>query len=732
MRAIILPFLSAILCFFAVPTFAQPRFDPADGHLTQLSDGTDFLENSTNALGLWKLEAAGVSLEPQQAKHFEWHQVSRGRWKLIWTDFGTNAPDLKVIVTVQTDGSVSRWNFALENFHPLQLQRIRFPRIPSLSRQTNEVLAVSHWMGELTRDPRAKFANGGRIEWDYPGALSLQCLALYQQDGPGLAFSCDDTAAYRKVLALFAEKTGALNYEMVHLVERDAAKGRRYEIPYAAVIKSFRGDWFTAAEWYRSWATNQPWARESRLKKHLQPDWILQTGMWVWNRGRSDGVLAPAEALEKQLGLPVSVFWHWWHGCAYDTGFPEYLPPREGNQSFTNTLRTAHEDGIHAIVYMNQRLWGMTTESWTNENAARFAVKTEAGTIHPEVYNTFTKLPCASMCMGTEFWRDKYAGLASSAINQLGVDGIYMDQACSSLSCFDTNHPHPPGGGRYWIQGFQKLSRDIRHRANRSVALGGEGCGEAWLPYLDVMLTLQVSKERYSGNNGWEPIPFFQAVYHPYAVFYGNYSSLTMPPYDDLWPKQFAPAEPLQLLDRKYARQFRMEQARAFAWGLQPTIANFLPSQLRDRPDETAFMMSLARLRMKFLKYFLHGTMLRAPELNAPEKTIDMSRLSIYAGQQGALKTFSGDYPTAIASAWRAPDGNVAITIVNMDDEPRTFALDLNRPEYGLTTRTQIFRTDDSGRQPLGDVDFKNPVQLKLNPSEACVLEFNSSRPSRP
>src|SRR5262249_40433131 len=161
-----------------------------------------------------------------------------------------------------------------------------------------------------------------------------------------------------------------------------------------------------------------------RLKRNLQPDWVLQTGMWVWNRGRSDGVLAPAEALEKQLGLPVSVFWHWWHGCAYDTGFPEYLPPREGNQSFTNALRAAHADDTHAIVYMNQRLWGMTTESWTNENAARFAVKTDNGAIHPEVYNAFTKLPCASMCMGTQFWRDKYAGLASTAINQLGTDGI--------------------------------------------------------------------------------------------------------------------------------------------------------------------------------------------------------------------------------------------------------------------------------------------------------------------
>ena len=108
--------------------------------------------------------------------------------------------------------------------------------------------------------------------------------------------------------------------------------------------------------------------------------------------------------------------------------------------------------------------------------------------------------------------------------------------------------------------------------------------------------------------DGWDTIPFFPAVYHPYAVAYGNYSSLTMPPYDDLWPAEFAPKEPLKLLDRKYSRQFCLEQARAFVWGQQPTIANFLPAQLTERAEELDFVMRLARLRSRATKYLLHGT----------------------------------------------------------------------------------------------------------------------------
>ncbi len=90
----------------------------------------------------------------------------------------------------------------------------------------------------------------------------------------------------------------------------------------------------------------------------------------------------------------------------------------------------------------------------------------------------------------------------------------------------------------------------------------------------------------YGAPSGWETIPFFHAVYHPYAVFYGNYSSLTMPPYDDLWPAEFAPKEPLKLLDPKFNRQFCLEQARSFVWGQQPAIANFLPVELTERAGE--------------------------------------------------------------------------------------------------------------------------------------------------
>ena len=725
--------------------------DGQRGGLAELKD----LRANRNLTGgaapaLWSLEFLPGHevnvLGPEQAKAFHCERLGGGRaqrLRLAWEEFHlAAAPTLRVEVRVRLDEQlpVSRWRISVEGLGQLSLRQVRFPRLLDLPRQENESLAVPVWLGQQTTQARELLSGprgARRLEWAYPGLLSLQCLAFGAQHGPGLYVACDDAAAFRKAFAFFGDGQGHVSCELVHLPENGERRAGDWTLPYEVEVGALAGDWITAAERYRGWATNQAWAKDSRLSRGVVPDWVLNTGAWVWNRGRSPEVLSPALVLERKLNLPVSVFWHWWHGCAYDTGFPEYLPPREGAEPFSRALAAAHEAGTHALLYMNQRLWGMTTRSWAEEGAARFAVKGPDGKINPEVYNPFTRAPCASMCLGTEFWRNKYTGLAARAVRELGADGIYMDQACSSLACYDPAHGHPTGGGTYWMNGFRLLAEDIRRRcgaqpgerARPPVVLAGEGCGEAWLPYLDLMLSLQVSRERYAAQDGWETIPFFQAVYHPYAVTYGNYSSLTMPPYDDLWPPAFAPNEPLKLLDCKFSRQFLLEQARAFVWGQQPTIANFRPDQFEQRPAETDYVLRLARIRSRATKYLLRGTFLRPPELRAPEATLDMSRLSIYAGQQGGPTAFQKRCPLALAAAWRAPDGDVALALASIADSPLDLSFNLDAAYYRLPKRGKIYRLDETERKEIGSIKRRSlPLKLTLPPRGACFVEFAVGR----
>ena len=628
----------------------QLALDPAGGAIVELAlpGGGPNLVDPEAPAPVWQLEFGppdGEVVVPHRARTFrvEPGQPEGQAFSLHWGGFDlAAAPELRVDVEVVLDAAapLSRWSIAVEGLGTLRPAAVRFPRVGGLARRGAETLAVPEWMGKKTGRARELLSAGGqprRFEWEYPGLLSMQCLSLATEGGPGFYAACDDGSAFGKRFALFGDGTGALGFEIVQLPALGAAAPAAYRSPYAVVLGAVEGDWLEAAAIYRQWALGQSWCRESRLRTGRVAEWVAHTGLWVWNRGRSPEVLVPARALQEAAGVPVSVFWHWWHGCAYDIGFPEYLPPREGAAPFRAAVADAQRQGLHAIIYMNQRLWGMTTRSWAERGAERYAVKGADGTVRPEVYNTFTKAPCASMCMGTRFWRDTYAALAEAAVLDLGVDGIYMDQACSSLACLDSGHGHPLGGGTYWMEGFRALESDIRGRcdaAARGVVLAGEGCGEAWLPHLDLMLSLQVSMERYAAPGEWEPIPLFHAVYHSCAVLYGNYSSLTRPPYDDLWPAEFAPERPLELLDRKFSTQFRLEQARAFAWGQQPTIANFLPGNLVERKEEMEFVLKLARVRRRALPYLRDGTFLRPPAVGIEELTIPSGQETHPASRQ--------------------------------------------------------------------------------------------------
>lgn len=720
------------------------EFDPTTGRLTSLLDRARSVEAvaDTSVQELWSFERAdGRVVGPRQGGRFSW-SAAEGKnpgLRLTWSELGLpDAPELEVRVEVRMEGNGpgSRWRIALENLAGPVIRSVQFPRLGALRKQEGEILSAPVWMGEQTRVARSLLnppgKPGGRWQWEYPGMLSMQFLDWSGPTGAGLLLSTDDADSLGKRFAVAGDGHDGVTLEVVHLPRGGPSTTRRYSPPYDVLVTPHGGGWFGASQAYATWAGKQSWVQRSRMRARLTPAWLRDTGLWVWNRGRSAEVLRPAAALQERAGLPVSVQWHWWHGCAYDAGFPEYLPPREGAPAFSDALADAHKRGLRALVYMNQRLWGMTTASWAAERAERFAVKGPDGKVKPEVYNKFLPVPCAPMCMGTDFWRAKYAGLATSAVTGLGVDGIYMDQACTSLACYDPSHGHPPGGGRYWMDGFRSLVSDIRQRCapGGSPALAGEGCGEAWLPCLDAMLSLQVSMERYAEPGQWEPVPLFQAVYHDCAILYGNYSSLTRPPYDDLWPRKTAPKEPLALLDRKFSTQFRLEQARAFAWGQQPTLANFGPGLFETRGDEVEFVLRLARLRRRLLPFLQDGQLLRPLEGEGPELTIPMSRLSIYAGQGEAVKEFTRAVSQVISAVWKSPDGRVAVGLVNIGDTPTRLPVRLDAPRYPIAAGGKFEILEDSGAsrsQTFGADGLRGDVTLR--PASAIVLVFPGAPP---
>ena len=715
--------------------------DTASGTLRELSgatDGSQQLGESQAPFALWQLviregdkthvigadEAGPVQIQ----KLTDGQPGLQLRWDAVPLD---GKPSLRVAAEVRIEPQgvpLSRWSLTVAKPQGVRLKEVRFPRVAALKPRANEELAVPQHIGTLASDPRqllrGKNGKGQRLTWHYPARLSMQWLAWYEPDGLGFYAAADDTRAFAKTFALWGDAQQQVHFEMLHEPEQEAAELAEFRLPYGILLGTFRGDWSTAASMYRQSPTARVWAERSRLRRGLTPEWVKQVGLWEWNRGRSEQVLVPAAELQKYLGAPVSVFWHWWHGCAYDAGFPEYLPPREGTEPFRAAVEKAQGQGIHSLIYMNQRLWGTATKSWEEEGAEAFAVKGANGKIRTEVYNRFMHAPCTPMCLGTEFWRNKYAGLAIQAVCELKVDGIYMDQTCMTLPCYDPTHGHILGHGRYWTEALGLLAGTIRDQCStqRRVALAGEYCGEPWLPYLDLMLNLEMSQERTAGGaSPWAVIPLFQAVYHDSAVYYGSYGPLLSPPYDEKWPAENAPRDPLSLMDRKFSRQFCLEQARSLVWGQQPTLPNFLPHLLVDRAEEMDYVARVVHTRLKGLKYLLLGEWLRPPALDVPRREIDISKIGTYIKMVESKKTV----PMAIAGAWRAADGDVGIALASIDDAPLTLNLPIDAKAYGLAENAVVYRTDHTGRQRLGAWRKLGPtLRVELPARDVCLLEF--------
>jgi hypothetical protein len=185
-----------------------------------------------------------------------------------------------------------------------------------------------------------------------------------------------------------------------------------------------------------------------------------------------------------------------------------------------------------------------------------------------------------------------------------------------------------------------------------------------------------------SGLSSSSVIPLFNAVYHEYAICFGNFGGFTYPPYDEFWPKEFRAPNTETLLPAKYNTQLRMEQARTFVWGTQPMIVNYHAFAREARPVEMRFIAELVAKRKQHKDYFQYGRMMRAPQLANDHTTeIDIAQMSTYGYKTKGTNLFPHRkaVPMLYSCGWRNQEGNILLAFVNISEESktRTFTIDL-------------------------------------------------------
>jgi hypothetical protein len=461
---------------------------------------------------------------------------------------------------------------------------------PVLRLPPGEALTLPLTGGATCADLAGALRRAGPLALTYPGPLTMQ----FWQYGD-LYVATDDATGRLRRWEFRPLPDGSVEAALA----QPAGDATSYRSPYATHIERGRRTWFEAAQRYRRWALAQPWCARGPLAKRAEagdlPAWLAATDLWAWSRGPGDAVAGAAETLQRAVQARVSLLWYWWHRAPYDHGFPDYLPPREGEASFRATLARCHAAGIPVTTYINGRLGGLESDAWRNTELPAAAARTPDGELYEEVYNLFTGARMAAMCPGTAGWRQvlfaTVTGLAA-----LGVDGVYLDQIgirAASL-CWSADHGHAPGDPAVGVAGYRRLLTEIRQRIGRGrTALFTESCAEVYLDLFDAFLVLDWSQEKSGFRGDWgrqlEQVPLWSAVYHDYGILFGSYAALDADtPFDPLW--QAAAGDlPLRRDDggaywlpagiAQAEGQATWELGRAVAAGQMPMLANFRPEQ---------------------------------------------------------------------------------------------------------------------------------------------------------
>jgi hypothetical protein len=555
--------------------------------------------------------------------------------------------------------------------------RLDFPVLDGVGRREGDdhadtVIEPDGWGRLLPRPTATRYL--GR----YPGGGATMQFIGYSRDHTTLGVIALDGRCFAKdLVAHGSEDTRTLALEVRHYPE-EMGHVRTCRWPYEVETVALPGDWFALAQYYRAWATQQAWCEGGRNRRRPDsPDWFRKL-VWWHHDGTRDGTALTNtfEHLRKAVPYPMAFHWYNWHSIPFDNFYPDYFPVNAYVPAVRAKLR---EWKVPVMPYINGHLWDTQAQSYTNENAVRWAMKKADGSLYIEHWNKHNH---STVCPFTAAWHDKMVSITDRLFREVGVDAVYLDQigAVHAQLCYDATHGHPRGGGDYYVAGYWKLLQAVRanaRRINPSAALTTEDTAEPFIRYLDGTLMCNRACP--------DSIPFFPAVYHDHIAQFGLYIH-----------------EP----EIKAGVTYRSKEAMLFQSGAQLGWHGTDWKTTPEHQEKFRWLAQLAAYRQLGLDWLAYGDMLAPPRVTMRVGSLPPRIAETWIQFK---REFATEQPAATASAWQAADGRIALFVINVSDQP--LQVDLELPALAKGKKV-------SERQPMAKDLFSMDVrdnQLRLD-----------------
>ncbi len=542
--------------------------------------------------------------------------------------------------------------------------------------------------------PRSQLPASQPHVWsvEYPGPASLQLFGYCGGDRTTLWLAARDAEGAAKSLALsLMPSSGRLRFWIGQ--QPSLRPDGHWSSAYSAAVGLVTGDWFEAATEYRSWAARQPWSSRGRGGERRMPALTSAYGLWASYWGGARRCPAAARELQRLVNVPIKVDWRCWHACARDGAYPDYLPPRDGEETHSAAERQLTDLGVLDQLNASALLASRESTAWREEDAAAYALRGR-GDKPSGTRATERTAALEVMCPGTMYWRDKIATVGS-AVAERGADGLLLEGLGRvGAVCEELDHEHAPPCPTQWTTDVRSLISAVRASIGPHRQIATDALGEHYLDLIDAFFTNHAAAEREDlvpGEFGhrWVPIPLFAAVYHDYTATVGSGVSLVnQRPHDPLWPAPVVGEmrEPAHLMGRDYQMQFCLEVARSIVWGYQPLLEGFAVEHARSDANrhKLAFLAAALRAQAWGIGALLpQARFMGVLDIECPVLEVDLL-VDPPNGAASDRRVIRRAVPSVLGSAWRVPGGGLALTLANVHTRSVDFTARLRSSRLSL------------------------------------------------
>ncbi len=384
----------------------------------------------------------------------------------------------------------------------------------------------------------------------YPNGCPVQVAARYGQDA-GMYLATQDGSGMVKGYHL---KNSLREWVRLDILHYDTERvGTDFVVGYDTVVGTFgNGGWRTAAAMYKTWASRQPWCATKLSERHDIPDILLSGAPGVisgiQNEKGYSAVSRLGSGLEElpaylrkykaQINTSRMIFVPYgWENRGTWAGI-NYFPAIPSNASWKAANAALKAAGDATMLLVSGYWW--VTKREASSGGPAFDDSTElVGPAHDmlvklsngslfldDQYNlNISKQPwrglSVELCHGHPNSSRTLAAIASGCMH-LGAEVVSFDQEIGggqATPCYDTNHAHGPGYGKYMWTGFEGLLKQVRAdaaAAGTKLGLSTEQTSELSIPYMGTYWSRQFAVTSYP-SWGFNGIGLFSYLYHEYV-----------------------------------------------------------------------------------------------------------------------------------------------------------------------------------------------------------------------